>query len=232
MDANTALAKIKKCLALAKSSNPNEAAVAMRQAQALMRAHNLTEDDVSLSAVTEHPTKAPSNTISLWQSRLARAVAEAFGCDLFYSRIQLGWSGIKRRTDVVFIGVGPAPEIAAYAFDVLVRQAQRDRSAHVATQSRKLKQKTKTARGDAFALAWVYAVQSQLDKFAGNQATAELLLAYMTKAHPDMGEFTPASRHLNRHVKDDSATSGYLAGKQARLDRAVNGAPATTALPR
>ncbi|PIA66345.1 hypothetical protein CDR19_15110, partial [Ectopseudomonas toyotomiensis] len=36
MDRKKALDKVKKCLALANSSNPNEAAAAMRQARAMM----------------------------------------------------------------------------------------------------------------------------------------------------------------------------------------------------
>jgi hypothetical protein len=232
MDKDAALSKIKKCLALAKSANPHEAAAAMRQAQALMKAHNLSEVDISLADVKEHPTKAPSNRISMWQSRLARSVAEAFGCDLFYSLVQLGWLARTKRTDVVFLGIGAAPEVAAYAFNVLLRQCMKDRQAHIAAQSRKLKQRTKTARGDAFAMAWVYAVRSQLETFAGNAGTPELLVAYMQKHHPDLGEFKPASRHLSRYVNDESAASGYQAGARARLDRAINGGTTTPALPR
>ena len=50
------LEKIKKCLRLAKSSNPHEAAAAMRQAQKLMEKYNLTERDVDLTDVemSEH----------------------------------------------------------------------------------------------------------------------------------------------------------------------------------
>lgn len=40
-----AIRKIKHCLALAQSANENEAATALRQAQALMREYRLTEMD-------------------------------------------------------------------------------------------------------------------------------------------------------------------------------------------
>lgn len=45
--------KIQRCLALSKSSNENEAATAMHQAQTLMREYRLTELDVRLSDVDE-----------------------------------------------------------------------------------------------------------------------------------------------------------------------------------
>ena len=41
------LDKIKKCLALASSANEHEAAAALRQAQKLMQAHGLTDQDVA-----------------------------------------------------------------------------------------------------------------------------------------------------------------------------------------
>jgi hypothetical protein len=224
MDRDTALNKIKKCLALANSSNPHEAAAAMRQAQALMRQHGLTEADVTLADVAEQSIKAPSNTISQWQATLARSVAEAFGCEVYYCRhAKLGLHRVHRTTDVVFVGIGASSEVAGYAFDVLLRQAIRDRQAHIQAQPRKLKQRTKTARGDAFAIAWVLAVRSQLDKFAGNPDHAQLLVSYMAKTLGDIGKFKPAARHLNRHVRDDSYAHGAKAGQQARLDRAING---------
>jgi protein-tyrosine-phosphatase len=227
MDRDSAIKKIKKCLALAGSSNPHEAASAMRQAQKLMQEHGVSETDVSLADVSEKGTKAPSNTVSVWQSKLARSVAEAFGCELYYCRhVKLVFNRAQRSTDVVFIGVGAAAEVASYAFDVLLRQAIRDRATHIAAQSKKLKQRTKTARGDAFALAWVVAVQEQLDKFVGNPASADLVVTYMQQNHADLGQFTPAARHLNRHVHDDSYTSGHSAGKKARLERGVAGGQA------
>ena len=53
MDKKTALAKIKKCLARAKSANEHEAAQALKQAQALMREFEVTEQDVEWSQVNE-----------------------------------------------------------------------------------------------------------------------------------------------------------------------------------
>jgi len=51
--------KIKRCLALSQSSNENEAATAMRQAQSLMYEYRLTEMDVRLSEVGEVESQMP-----------------------------------------------------------------------------------------------------------------------------------------------------------------------------
>ncbi len=47
-DKGKILDKVRKCLALSKSANEHEAAAALRQAQAMMRIHGLSDDDVGL----------------------------------------------------------------------------------------------------------------------------------------------------------------------------------------
>ena len=43
---NSILRKVKACLARSESSNPNEAAIALRQAHALMQKHSINVDSV------------------------------------------------------------------------------------------------------------------------------------------------------------------------------------------
>ena len=47
------LEKLKKLLALAKSDNPHEAALALQRAQKLMQAYNITQADLALSDIDE-----------------------------------------------------------------------------------------------------------------------------------------------------------------------------------
>ena len=225
MDRDVAISKIKKCLALAKSSNANEAATALRQAQKLMAEFNVNDLDIDLADVKEVAQPANSNSIPAWEARLARTVAEAFGCELY---LQTGFAitfigARKKKRDYTFVGVGPAAEIAAYAFKVLSRQCAKDRLAHVQQQPKRLKAQTRTARGDAFAMAWVVAVAKLIERFAGCEHNTELLSAHMAKSHPNMGSVTPKDRHVNRHVRDDSWRAGHQAGQKAQLNRAVDG---------
>lgn len=223
MDRDTALQKVKKCLALAGSSNPNEAATAMRQAQKLMEQFDISDVDVSLADVKEAAQKARSSTVSRWEALLARVISDAFSCESLIRRGYLPTfiGGAKKGAEFRFVGVGAAAEVASYAFQVLYRQAHRDRQAHIAAQRKSIKQATKTARGDAFAMAWVMAVEKLVERFAGSPEKADLLVDYMAKTYPGMGEARTAQRHLNRHVRGDSYAEGARAGKQARLDRAV-----------
>ena len=108
--------KIKRCLALSKSSNENEAATAMRQAQSLMREYRLTEMDVRLNDVGEvESDKARAHRRPTWDRHLGAIIAEAFGVRSFSKR---DWNEETSRIieRAMFIGVTPAPQIAMYAY--------------------------------------------------------------------------------------------------------------------
>lgn len=225
MNRDDAIAKIKKCLALGKSANEHEAAAAMRQAQKLMQQHELDHVDIELADVSESSCKAASNAVVLWQSNLAHLVASAFGCQHFGSRtvaIEFG-QRIPMPRQYVFVGVGAAPEVAAYTFQVLSRQCAKARMQHIAKQPRNCKPITKTARGDVFAASWVHAVSDQVHAFAGSPQRTELLETYMARNHPDLISIKPKRREVGRNVRDDDAIAGFVAGKQADLRRAVSG---------
>ena len=59
MDKDDILRKIEKCLALAKSSEPAEAAAALRQAQALMREHGYRNWKLRQSALVSARLRPP-----------------------------------------------------------------------------------------------------------------------------------------------------------------------------
>lgn len=107
-----AIRKIKHCLALAQSANENEAATALRQAQALMREYRLTEMDVKLSDVGEVESALfRTKRRPAWDQQLSIAVAEAFSCTTLRRRT---WSSAKGQVIecATFVGVSPAQNIA------------------------------------------------------------------------------------------------------------------------
>lgn len=149
--------KIKRCLALARSANENEAATAMRQAQALMRQHRLSEDDVRVSDVGEAQSGMTRATRRpYWDRRLAGIVAEAFGCTTLRYKY---WCRQAERVmeTATFVGVTPSQHIALYAYETLllqVRQARKEYVAGVRAGRYKSSYSPDTA-GDHFAIAWV-----------------------------------------------------------------------------
>lgn len=132
--------KIKRCLALSKSSNENEAATAMRQAQALMREYRLTELDVRLSDVDEvQSEKSRANRRPTWDRHLSGIVARVFGCRPLSYKHWCESSG-RMVERALFVGVMPAPQIAMYAYETLLTkltQARRDYVASVRSGKRR-----------------------------------------------------------------------------------------------
>ncbi|HRJ52212.1 MAG TPA: DUF2786 domain-containing protein [Candidatus Thiothrix moscowensis] len=121
-DSDRILGKIKKCLALASSNVPGEAAAAMRQAKKLMDKYGITEAQVKLSEVIAVRTgKAPPAKDRA--SNLVITVAQAFACKPLIVRNDEGDPVFE------FIGKGHYPELAAYTFDVLWRRLEVERCA-------------------------------------------------------------------------------------------------------
>lgn len=232
MNREDAIKKIRKCMAMAQGASGVEAAAALRQAQALMAQHQLDEQGVQLASVKEASVKAQLQPIVNWEANLANLVADGFGCELIskggeeYKPGQ-GWKSARKW---VYIGVDAAPEVAVYAFDVLATQCVKARRAHMAEQSKNCKPKTRTARGDAFALAWVRAVHALVQSFATGEAHAELLKAHMAKQYPTLASAKIKHRDQRRNV-GDSAAHGFEAGKNARLHRGVGGIEERRLLP-
>lgn len=221
MDQERILDKIKKCMEMAKSktANPNEAEIALRQAHKLMEAYNLELGDVLASMAGEARVPAGSEgEPPAWRTRLAQVCGAAFGTHLI---IATSWI---EGASFIYIGCAAAPELSCYAYQVLERQCQKARRDYLSTQKR-CKRSTKVARGDAFAHAWIDAVYSKVEAFAGVEDNiAEAIQAYMAKKHPDLGKAKLKRRKVKS--RDEVASeAGYQAGKSAQLHQAINHKP-------
>lgn len=224
MNLDDALRKIKKCLAVAKdrAADPHVAAAAMRQAQALMSEFDVDQDDARLSEATQETCSARTNAHPRWEAMLAGEIAEAFGCDHIWTRTRrIGGSRWVVQTGVVFVGIGAAPKVAAYAWDVLSRQCAKARLAHIRAQPARCKPITLTARGDVFAEGWVVSATDKLQKLGGSEAQRLLIEGYMQRAFLNSTSFKPPTRAVGRNVSHSDFHQGYIAGKGAQLDPGV-----------
>ncbi|MBC8641627.1 DUF2786 domain-containing protein [Caballeronia sp. EK] len=155
------LDKIKKCLALSKSANEHEAAAALRQAQTLMRLHEIDEAEIEDSKISEaNASASAARRPASWETILAGSVADAFGC------VRLFGPAASGKGSWCFVGAGCAPTIAQNAFTVLLRQVKGARKAYSDTALRRCTQSRKTVRADMFCLAWVTTVDAQVARFA------------------------------------------------------------------
>lgn len=172
-----AIRKIKHCLALAQSANENEAATALRQAQAMMREYRLTEMDVKLSDVGEVESSVSRATRRpVWDRILSVVVAKAFGCKTLR---HTHWCMIKERRAerATFVGVAPAHHIALYAYETLLVKLTRARREYVAgvRAGRFCSSYSPETAGDHFAVAWANEVWRKLEELVPKGETDEAL---------------------------------------------------------
>jgi hypothetical protein len=179
------LAKIKKCLALGSSPNPNEAATAMRQAAALMRQHGVDAHNVTMAEIDKSTAKVhtmsrdkPAN----WEAALASTVAKAFGCQVLIRRntVPKQYRHYLNEGQFIFIGQKGQSEVAAYTVDVLARKCKAARQKWFAQYGRELGSvlggRGKTTRmGDAFAEGWVAGIDKLVANFANPPGIAEAI---------------------------------------------------------
>lgn len=211
--------KIQRCLALSQSSNPNEAEMAMRQAQAMMRTYRLTEADIHAETVSHTRRSTGLARMSDWQRSLANTAATAFGCMVLQSHVP------GSQYHFVFVGVMPAAELAAYAYDALLEQIKAARKTFT-TQHRATR-----AQADAFCRGWVIAVHRQVKDFAkANTAQESNALLVITqrdeaaiKAYIDnkMGKVGQVKER--KQALDPTALHmGYATGKEAKIHQGIH----------
>lgn len=219
MSNNKHLDKIRKCLALAKSSNPHEAAAALRQAKKLMAKHGVSETDIDLLNVKSASTNAGNaQKPARWGHMLVSVICKAFSVDaIFHTGFFVNGANVE------FIGIDEAPEVASYAYDVLRRQLVRDRADHVKKQKR-CKPSTKTRRGDLFAENWVMGVRQIVMEFATPMPEnhKQLIETYKRSNHKDLKKLNPRE-HKAKGNDWQSENDGYAKGKNAQLNKAMNG---------
>lgn len=170
------LSKIKKCLALAGSDNPHEAAAAMRQAKALMEKYGVSANHITMAEIGEAAAKSatmsrdkPAN----WEMHLAGIVGKTFGCKMMVCRnLYETGNGYANEGSYVFVGLKQQAEVASYTASVLIRKCKKARALYISENLRGLSalgrgRKTKATRlGDTFAVGWVIAIAKLVSEFA------------------------------------------------------------------
>ena len=214
------LAKIKKCLALAKSSNPNEAAIALKQAQALMAEYNINQSDVVFSDVSEtHSNGQSTFKRAKWDHYLVHIISCAFGCKAL---VDCEYKNHKAYSTIVFVGIGASSELAAYTYNVLKRQVLKAREHYSKTALKRIVRKNKVARADQFCLGWVHAVKKQVQDFA-NPEHEELLKKYIEAKHSEVEEAKVIDRQVKRGDASTDRFLGVLAAQDVHLHHGVKG---------
>tara|TARA_R110001583_G_C5525175_1_gene398007 strand:+ start:137 stop:850 length:714 start_codon:yes stop_codon:yes gene_type:complete len=177
------LRKIKSCLALAQSDNPNEAAAALSRAQELMAKYGVSHDDVAIcdvnsSTANSRAGRVPPKHVVI----LANMVARAFGVETVYRPY---YQSDKWRARFEFYGLDASPKVAAYTYEVLERQLTKSRTAYIGSLNKRLKRSTKVRRGDMYASGWVRAVAEKVTSHCATEAETKAIEAYEAKQFGD-----------------------------------------------
>lgn len=224
MDRTSALRKLRHCLRLSASSNPHEAAAALRQARKLMEIHGLSEADARLGdyASAEAPTRLRQPKVPAHLVRLVALVAATFVCRAVTGRSAGG------SLSICFVGLRSDAEIAAYAFTVLRRQLEADATKH----TRRFRNPTRKAVArEAFALGWVMAVENLFEPPAPSPEREEALERHMAIRHGQLAPVTVRKSQASVERDLGHMTAGFAAGRSARFHRGLQGRDENASAP-
>jgi len=208
--------KIYKCLRLSESGNPNEAALALRQATSLMKKHGISDAQVIAAEVNESTTQAGERyNPPFWALALANLVAEAFECRNLILR-QYGKSPEFR-----FIGLGFKAEVATYSYTVLHRHLSRAiEEFKLSVDSNENDDVEEARRIEVFAQAWLFRVGRTVSEFIGENTDKVVIDEYIEEKYGEMVEL--ASEPTDTQNADyDDILSGMRAAHEVALYRSV-----------
>lgn len=207
--------KIRKCLALAKSSNEHEAAAAIAKARALMDQHGISADDIALAEMGEFSTRGTrTQRPPKWESALCHSVRHALGCKVI----------IGANRDRVYIGPSPAPEIASYAFSVLFRQLKAARREYVRVHLKRCRPGRKRQRADIFCEAWAMAVYNKVAALMPASLISPLVDQYIERRFgSDLGTVACRDASTKGGRVENDYWRGHLAGRAVDLSHGVGG---------
>lgn len=223
MTRDQALIKIKKLLRLAGSSNPNEAAIAMRQANVLMREYQLTASDAAGVEEKTHEVRGKSTRVSLLN--LFSIITQLYEAQGYTTPVYKGHGKFNRGYVFVSDKAGTV-EVCQYAFEVLARQLNRDCKAHI---SRVKKAANRAARGDIFGIGWTNGLRHALQL----PPPTELVPSAAVAAHLEkLGLVKDNTKaRTNKSVSLNDRASGFMKGVKAKLHSGVNQARAELEAP-
>lgn len=204
--------KIRKCLRLSKSCNVNEAAAAMRQAQAMLRELGLTESDVDERAATSDVviTKEAFGGCK-YLSQLVILIRATFGVDAVYEQ----GSGISRkRANVRYIGPRARVQLAVYTHKVIDRV--------IRDEWKKVRDEYEQQIGArlAFRLAFIHIVADKIQHLAVEEDEQQSIDRYKLVKYSNGLVSTKQKNH--KKLNEEAAMLGAVAGDRFEINKPMN----------
>lgn len=228
MTISSVIDRVKKLLALSKSSNAFEAAAAANAANKLIDQHRLSESELETSdheSIIQDPNPLyESGRLTKWRSTLAVVLAKHYGCATYNSK--------GRRSNIFkLIGRKSDIEIVNYMFAWLSSEIERLSSS--ASKAQKLDRSEGKIFSNSFCLGAVEGIKEQLQasrKEAAAQATSGALVK-LDQRFTEADEFMRNLLNL-KQVKSYSKSSidygaynsGKTKGQNIHLGQGLNAA--------
>lgn len=206
------ISKIKKLLALSKSSNANEAAIALNQAQKLMKEYDIDLANIEIKEEINGRQFAYSG--GSYVPSIASIIKDVFGVEVLVQ------GNAKRKVSYIFVGTKDKAEVASYFFDVLIRkvmQARRNKLKELSESLKYVNKKTKIKIADSFCLGWCCAVSQKLEKMILEPAEEEMLKNYSNQKVFGKNDYFKKMNEKTNNIIDNVAKEGYQEGKNVEL---------------
>ncbi|GAA4825477.1 DUF2786 domain-containing protein [Algivirga pacifica] len=225
---NPVIGKIKKLLALSKSTEQHEAALALQRCRELMDKHGIQMDDLQVLDIEEQITEKgmKSRKPNQYSVHLANMIAQLFQCGVYWqTKIQYGLYDDKPIYHVypVFYGKDPYYSICCYTFDVLYKKLTKARNDYKSNS--KAKRARKTAMKDSFALGWVTGVYQNIHHLIPKRVVHSAEETGLVEVDPlevyirqkEFDHFNPRKIKRNHRAEGD----GYREGVKEQVQKPV-----------
>jgi hypothetical protein len=198
--------KVKKLLALSKSSNANEAAAAAAAANKLIDQHRLAEseletsDDLHEDIFEDSDPLYESGRLTQWKSSLACHLAKHYGCAIYNNK---GY----RKNNYKLVGRKSDIEVVRYMFTWLSLEI--DRLSDDASRGRGFDRSAGKIFSNSFCSGTVAGISSQLESSRKEVAQAASSVA-MVRLNQRLSEAMSFMNGNHKLKKSNSFSGGYL----------------------
>lgn len=217
MELDNVIKRIKNCLALAQNAaaTENEAATALRQAQALMKKYNVSAEGITATEIGPDTIQCPSawSKVPQWELNLATLLGHAFGAQVTMRT----FPGQQRLAEFTFIGLKHQMPAIRYAYGVLRRQIVNARAKYQAAHCVGFYRGEKMLAGESFCQGFVYRVRQQVEAYAMRPEHVEEINRQVAAATGGRTAPAPKERELDHHA----VRAGIEAGSKATLHRPI-----------
>jgi hypothetical protein len=216
MDANI-LSKIQKCMNLGKSSEPNEAAAAMRQAAAMMRKHGITQAEIDAIGYGNEKVSCPiqaNKKLPIALATLINLIRKAFGVEpVIETEIRVSDASYVVR----YFGPSDRVALAAYTHVVIFRAMNAAWDDYLEANP---SAKGKRGARAGFQLGWLDAVTDQITELAMTEAEQAGTNVVKTKHYGDTKLVVKGANNMK--INGRAMDAGNEAGSGFSLRRPVD----------